>query len=289
MKGIILAGGAGTRLHPITLATSKQLLPIYDKPMVYYPLSVLMLAGIREVLVISTPTDVPAFERLLGDGSKWGMQLSYAVQPKPEGLAQAFLIGEEFLGGEPACLVLGDNIFYGGGMAQMLQSAARTRRPAVRWSSATRCAIRNATAWSSSTRTARRSPSRRSRTSRARTTRSPASTSTTRGCATWRSRSRRLHAASSRSPTLNNLYLEEGSLRVELLSRGMAWLDTGTPDSLIDAATYVQTIEKRQGLKIACLEEIAYRMGFIDRAALQQLAQGTSSQYYRYLMDIADE
>ena len=289
MKGIILAGGAGTRLHPITLATSKQLLPIYDKPMVYYPLSVLMLAGIREVLLISTPTDVPAFERLLGDGSQWGMQLSYAVQPKPEGLAQAFLIGEEFLDGSPACLVLGDNIFYGGGMAQMLQSAAENASSggAVVFGYQVRDPERYGVVefdQSGKALSIEEKPEK------------PRSNYAVTGLYFYDARvcdMAKQVTPSARGEleitTLNNLYLEEGSLKVEILSRGMAWLDTGTPDSLIDAASYVQTIEKRQGLKIACLEEIAYRMGFIDRAALRQLAQGTSSQYYRYLMDISDE
>ena len=283
MKAIILAGGSGTRLHPITRGTSKQLLPVYDKPMVYYPLSVLLLAGLREILVISTPTDVPAFERLLGDGSQWGVDISYAVQPAPEGLAQAFIIGEEFLGGDSACLVLGDNIFYGTGMAEMLVSArdeASTggavifgyqvgdpeRYGVVEFDEAGRAL------------SIEEKPAK------------PKSNFAVTGLYFYDGRVCDLAKQVTPSArgeleitTLNNMYLEMGELSVQWMGRGMAWLDTGTPDSLMEASAFVQTIEKRQGLKIACLEEIAYRMGFIDDDGLERALEGTSSDYYRYV------
>ena len=283
MKGIILAGGAGTRLHPVTIATSKQLLPVYDKPMIYYPLSVLMLAGITEVLVISTPHEQPAFQRLLGDGSQWGISITYAVQPQPEGLAQAFLIGEEFLAGEPACLVLGDNIFYGTGLSGMLRTAREQatvggavvfgyrvgdpeRYGVVEFDDEGRAV------------SIEEKPVH------------PRSNFAVTGLYFYDARVcelARLVEPSARCEleitALNNLYLADGALSVQVMGRGMAWLDTGTPDSLMEAASFVQTVEKRQGLKIACLEEIAYRQGFIDKAAMLALADGTSSDYYRYL------
>jgi glucose-1-phosphate thymidylyltransferase len=283
MKGIILAGGAGTRLHPITTATSKQLLPIYDKPMVYYPLSVLMLAGIREVLLITTPTDCPAFERLLGDGSRWGLEISYAIQPKPEGLAQAFLIGEEFLAGSPACLVLGDNIFYGGGLAEMLRSAREeaSEGGAVVFGYQVRDPQRYGVVEFDGDGTVLSIEEKPE---------NPRSNFAVTGLYFYDSRvcdmAKRV-TPSARGEleitTLNNLYLADGHLHVRLMSRGMAWLDTGTPDSLMEAGAFVQTIEKRQGLKIACLEEIAYRMGFIDDAGLDRALAGTSSDYYTYV------
>jgi len=289
VKGIILAGGAGSRLHPITLGTSKQLVPIYDKPMIYYPLSVLLLAGIREILLISTPTDTPAFERLLGDGSQWGVSITYAVQPKPEGLAQAFLIGEEFLAGSPACLVLGDNIFYGTGLGGMLREAREEAEAggAVVFGYQVRDPERygvvefdaNGMALSIEEKPA-----------------SPRSNYAVTGLYFYDSRvcalARQVRPSARGEleiTTLNNLYLAEGTLRVSMMGRGMAWLDTGTPDSLIEAGTFVQTIEKRQGLKIACLEEIAFRMGYIDRAGLERALDGTSSDYYRYVRSILEE
>jgi len=289
MKGIILAGGSGSRLHPITRGTSKQLLPVYDKPMIYYPLSVLMLAGVREILVISTPEDSPAFERLLGDGSRWGLSLSYAVQPKPEGLAQAFLIGEEFLGGSAACLVLGDNIFYGQGLGQLFRDAHRSaeahgavvfgyqvsdpQRYGVVEFNDKGCAL-----------SIEEKPA------------NPRSNYAVTGLYFYDSRVCEMAKRVEPSPrgeleitTLNNLYLAEGSLTVQLMGRGTAWLDTGTPDSLMEAGAYVQTIEKRQGLKIACLEEIAYRMGYIDGDGLERCLVGTSSEYYRYVRSVLEE
>ena len=289
MKGIILAGGAGSRLHPIPLGTSKQLIPIYDKPMVYYPLSVLLLAGIRDILLISTPTDTPSFERLLGDGSQWGVTITYAVQPKPEGLAQAFLIGEEFLDGSPACLVLGDNIFYGTGLGPRLRDARdeATSGGAVVFgyqvSDPKRYGVVDFDA-DGKVLSIEEKPTE------------PRSNFAVTGLYFYDARvcdlAKRVKPSARGEleiTTLNNLYLAEGALRVQLMGRGMAWLDTGTPDSLLEAGTFVQTIEKRQGLKIACLEEIAYRMGFIDRAGLERSLDGTSSDYYRYIRSVLAE
>lgn len=289
MKGIVLAGGAGTRLHPISLAASKQLLPIYDKPMIYYPLSVLMLAGIRDILVITTPVDHPAFERMLGDGSQWGVHVAYAEQPSPEGLAQAFLIGEEFLAGDSACLVLGDNIFYGTGMVDLLTSARveadsggavvfgyqvhdPERYGVVEFDGDDRVL------------SIEEKPPQ------------PRSNYAVTGLYFYDRRvcelARRV-TPSARGEfeitDLNNLYLAEGKLSVRLLSRGMAWLDTGTPDSLLEAGSFVQTIEKRQGLKIACLEEVAFRMGYLDGEGLERALEGTSSDYYNYVRSICEE
>lgn len=289
MKGIILAGGAGSRLHPITLGTSKQLLPIYDKPMVYYPLSVLLLSGIREILVITTPTDAAAFERLLGDGTQWGVDITYAVQSRPEGLAQAFLIGEEFLDGSSACLVLGDNIFYGTGLAEMLSSAHDEAREggAVVFGYQVRDPERYGVVefdGDGNVLSIEEKPA------------VPRSNYAVTGLYFYDDRVcefAKLVEPSARGEleitTLNNLYRADGSLKVRLMSRGMAWLDTGTPDSLVEAGTFVQTIEKRQGLKIACLEEIAYRKGFIDRAALELRLEGASSDYYLYIRSILEE
>jgi glucose-1-phosphate thymidylyltransferase len=289
VKGIILAGGSGTRLHPVTLGTSKQLLPVYDKPMVYYPLSVLLIAGIREVLVITSPIDGPAFARLLGDGSQWGVEISYAVQPKPEGLAQAFLIGEGFLRGDSACLVLGDNIFYGTGLAEMLRSARddAEKGGAVVFgypvSDPERYGVVEFDA-GGAVLSIEEKP------------KDPRSNFAVTGLYFYDGRvcefAKRVEPSARGEleiTTLNNLYVEDGSLSVRIMSRGMAWLDTGTPDSLVEAGQFVQTIEKRQGLKIACLEEIAYRMGFIDRAALEHSLEGVSSDYYRYVRSILEE
>lgn len=289
MRGIILAGGAGTRLHPVTLATSKQLLPVYDKPMVYYPLSILMLAGIREVLVITTPTDQPAFQALLGDGTQWGIELSYAAQPRPEGLAQAFLIGEEFLDGGPACLVLGDNIFYGTGMGGMLRSARdeASEGGAVVFGYQVKDPERYGVVEFDGDGRALSIEEKPAE---------PKSNFAVTGLYFYDDRVCELAKRVTPSArgeleitTLNNLYLDERKLSVRVMSRGMAWLDTGTPDSLMEAGAFVQTIEKRQGLKIACLEEIAYRMGYIDDGGLERVLEGTSSDYYRYVRSICKE
>jgi len=286
MKGIILAGGSGTRLHPVTRGTSKQLLPVYDKPMIYYPLSVLMLSGIREILIITTPDDRVAFERLLGNGSQWGVALTYAVQPTPGGLAQAFLIGEEFLEGGPACLVLGDNIFYGSNLAEMVQDARE------------RASAGGAVVFGYQVSDPERygvvefdGDGRALSIEEKPTT--PRSNFAVTGLYFYDSRVCEMAKEVKPSArgeleitTLNNMYLSDGSLTVQVMSRGMAWLDTGTPDSLLEAASYVQIIEKRQGQKIACLEEVALRMGLIDEAAVRAAAQGASSEYYRYLLGL---
>ena len=289
MKGIILAGGAGTRLHPVTVATSKQLLPVYDKPMIYYPLSVLMLAGLREVLVITTPVDRPAFERLLGDGTRWGISLTYAVQPTPGGLAQAFLIGEQFLKGGPACLVLGDNVFFGTGLAEMLRSArdeASAGGAVVFGYPVLNPERYGVVEFDESGRalSIEEKPEH------------PRSNFAVAGLYFYDQRVcelAKLVSPSARGEleitTLNNLYLEGGRLSVRVMSRGMAWLDTGTPDSLMEASAFVQTIEKRQGLKIACLEEIAYRMGFIDDDGLERALEGATSEYYAYVRAMCEE
>jgi glucose-1-phosphate thymidylyltransferase len=289
VKGIVLAGGAGSRLHPITLGTSKQLVPIYDKPMIYYPLSVLLLAGIREILIISTPTDLPAFERLLGDGSQWGVTLSYAEQPKPEGLAQAFIIGERFLDGSPACLVLGDNIFYGTGLGPLLRGARdhAIADGAVVFGYQVSDPERYGGVEFDETGKAISIEEKPAH---------PRSNFAVTGLYFYDERVCDLAKQVTPSArgeleitALNNLYLAEGALRVRWMGRGMAWLDTGTPDSLVEAGMFVQTIEKRQGLKIACLEEIAFRMGYIDRDTLARSLDGTSSAYYRYVRAILEE
>jgi len=286
MKAIILAGGTGSRLHPVTLATSKQLLPVYDKPMIYYPLSVLMLAGIRDILVINTPHEQEQFKRLLGDGSQWGVKISYAAQPAPGGLAQAFIIGEEFLEGGPACLVLGDNIFYGSNLAEMVQNAriSASEDGAVVFGYQVRDPERYGVVEFDEQGRALSIEEKPA---------NPKSNYAVTGLYFYDSRVCELAKKVTPSKrgeleitTLNNMYLEDGTLSVQVMGRGMAWLDTGTPDSLLEAASYVQIIEKRQGQKVACLEEVALRMGFIDKATVLAAVDGTSSDYYRYLLTL---
>ncbi len=287
MRGIVLAGGAGTRLHPITLATSKQLLPVYDKPLIYYPISALMLAGIRDFLIITTPADRGQFSALLGDGSKWGLRFSYAEQASPAGIAQAFLIGKDFIGDERCALVLGDNIFYGHGLGDHLESARRADGASV-----FAYQVADPERFGVVTFDERERPI-----SIEEKPRSPASNWAVTGLYFYDADVVQLASALKPSARgeleitdLNRAYLEQGRLRVERLGRGFAWLDTGTPDSLLEASEYVRTLEKRQGLKIACLEEVAFRMGFIDRRRLLDLACGLSkSSYGEYLIRLVRE
>ena len=282
MKGIVLAGGSGTRLHPATLAVSKQLLPVYDKPMVYYPLSVLLLAGIRDVLIISTPHDLPLFRRLLGDGSQWGISLTYAQQDEPNGIAQAFILGEAFLGGEPSALVLGDNIFHGGDLETRLAAA----RPAGEGAAVFAYHVADPERYGVvEFDAAGRAVSLEEKPARPRSTWAVTGLYFYDGRAPRLARTLRPSARGELEITdLNRLYLEEGSLRVIRLGRGYAWLDTGTHDSLLEAGEFVRAIEKRTGMKIAAVEEVAWRQGFLDDDGLRRQARSLrKSGYGQYL------
>lgn len=287
MKGIILAGGLGTRLYPVTLAISKQILPIYDKPMIYYPLSVLMLAGIKEVLIISTPRDIACFQELFGDGSRLGLKMEYKVQQSPKGLAEAFIIGEEFIGDDRVALVLGDNIFYGRGFSGMLKNAAERETGATVFGYYVKDPAAYGVVSFDSDGTV---------TGIEEKPKEPKSNYAVPGLYFYDNEV--IHIAKTIKPSargeleiteVNNQYLKKGALKVELMGRGMAWLDTGNHDSLLEASNYVASIQKRQGLYISCIEEIAYKQGFIDREQLLKLAESMkTTEYGRYLYDIAN-
>jgi glucose-1-phosphate thymidylyltransferase len=285
MKGIILAGGKGTRLYPITMAASKQILPVYDKPMVYYPLSCLMLAGIREVLVISTPADLPGFRRLLGDGAQWGVKFSYAAQSEPRGLADAFIVGAEFLAGEPACLILGDNIFYGHGLAEVLRIGAETSDGATIFAYPVRDPERYGVVEFDADGKAVNIEEKPKK---------PRSNFAVPGVYFYDRDVVDIARSLKPSPRgeleitdLNRVYLSRGKLSVAQLGRGIAWLDAGTHESLLQAANFVQAVQDRQGLMICCPEEIAYRLGFIDAAQLRRLAHAIPNAYGDYLHRLA--
>ncbi|OLP43110.1 glucose-1-phosphate thymidylyltransferase RfbA [Rhizobium oryziradicis] len=283
MKGIILAGGSGTRLHPMTLVTSKQLMPVYDKPMIYYPLSTLMLAGIRDILIISTPTDLPNFQKLLGDGSNWGISLSYAEQPSPDGLAQAYIIGADFIGSSPSCLILGDNIFYGHGINDLFKGAMGRQEGATVFAYHVNDPQRyGVVAFDENSKA----------TSIEEKPENPKSNWAVTGLYFYDNQV--VDIAANMKPSargeleitdVNKAYLERGQLHVEKMGRGYAWLDTGTPDSLLEAGEFVATLERRQGFKISCPEEVAFRLGFIDATQLEVLGRRYGkSDYGKYLL-----